>query len=280
MAEIPHRARLDGRGPGPGRRAVGGADAARRAELPGLRRAISRDLIGALASVKGAAAVVNGKLGVLDPAMAEAIHDAAAEVARGDHDGQFPIDVFQTGSGTSSNMNANEVIARAGRPQARQAGAPERPRQRLAVLQRRVPHRDAPGCRPAAVAEPGACAVAPGRSAGGQGSRVRADGEERAHAPDGRDAGDAGAGVRRVCGRGPAGCRAGARVAWPGGRAAARRHRGGHRAERARRLRRRGHRAAGGRPRAPADRGAQPLRGGRARGTPWSRPAACCARSR
>jgi fumarate hydratase class II len=72
---------------------------------------ISRDLIGALAAVKGAAAVVNAKLGVLDPAMAEAIADAAAEVARGDHDSQFPIDVFQTGSGTSSNMNANEVIA-------------------------------------------------------------------------------------------------------------------------------------------------------------------------
>ncbi len=43
--------------------------------------------------------------------MARAIHDAAAEVARGRYDDQFPIDVFQTGSGTSSNMNANEVIA-------------------------------------------------------------------------------------------------------------------------------------------------------------------------
>jgi fumarate hydratase, class II len=72
---------------------------------------LSRDLIGALASIKGAAAVVNGELGVLAPDMAKAIHDAAAEVARGLHDGQFPIDVFQTGSGTSSNMNTNEVIA-------------------------------------------------------------------------------------------------------------------------------------------------------------------------
>ena len=43
---------------------------------------------------------------------AAAIRDAAAEVARGDHDSHFPVDVFQTGSGTSSNMNANEVIAR------------------------------------------------------------------------------------------------------------------------------------------------------------------------
>jgi fumarate hydratase class II len=61
--------------------------------------------------VKGAAAAVNAELGVLDADVASAIGDAAAEVARGDHDSEFPVDVFQTGSGTSSNMNANEVIA-------------------------------------------------------------------------------------------------------------------------------------------------------------------------
>ena len=72
---------------------------------------IDRALIGALASIKGAAAAVNAELGVLDADVATAIHDSAAEVARGDHDAHFPIDVFQTGSGTSSNMNANEVIA-------------------------------------------------------------------------------------------------------------------------------------------------------------------------
>jgi fumarate hydratase, class II len=72
---------------------------------------LSRDMIGALASIKGCAAVVNGELGVLPADMAKAIHDAAAGVARGDHDDAFPVDVFQTGSGTSSNMNANEVIA-------------------------------------------------------------------------------------------------------------------------------------------------------------------------
>ena len=72
---------------------------------------LSRDLIGALASIKGAAAIVNGELGVLPADLARAIHDAAADVARGQYDDQFPIDVFQTGSGTSSNMNANEVIA-------------------------------------------------------------------------------------------------------------------------------------------------------------------------
>jgi fumarate hydratase, class II len=69
------------------------------------------DLIFALASIKGAAATVNGELGVLEPAMARAIHDAAAAIAAGQHRDQFPVDVFQTGSGTSSNMNANEVIA-------------------------------------------------------------------------------------------------------------------------------------------------------------------------
>src|SRR5256885_5257366 len=72
---------------------------------------IDRRLISALAAIKGASATVNGRLGVIDKGMAKAIHDAAAEVSRGEHDEHFPIDVFQTGSGTSSNMNMNEVIA-------------------------------------------------------------------------------------------------------------------------------------------------------------------------
>ncbi len=70
------------------------------------------ELVSALALIKAAAAIVNGELGVLPPDLAAAIHDAAVEVAAGRHDDQFPVDVFQTGSGTSSNMNANEVIAR------------------------------------------------------------------------------------------------------------------------------------------------------------------------
>ncbi len=64
-----------------------------------------------LARLKGAAAAVNGELGLLPKAKARAIERAANEIAAGKHDAQFPIDVFQTGSGTSSNMNANEVIA-------------------------------------------------------------------------------------------------------------------------------------------------------------------------
>src|SRR5215204_5582362 len=64
-----------------------------------------------LGRIKGAAARVNAELGLLDGDVAERIAAAADEIAAGAHDDQFPIDVFQTGSGTSSNMNANEVIA-------------------------------------------------------------------------------------------------------------------------------------------------------------------------
>jgi fumarate hydratase class II len=64
-----------------------------------------------LARIKGAAAAVNAELGGLDKRRAGKIERAAREIAAGKHDGQFPIDVFQTGSGTSTNMNANEVIA-------------------------------------------------------------------------------------------------------------------------------------------------------------------------
>jgi fumarate hydratase class II len=64
-----------------------------------------------LGRIKGAAAEVNGELGLLKPPLARKIAKAAAAIADGRHDEQFPIDVFQTGSGTSSNMNVNEVIA-------------------------------------------------------------------------------------------------------------------------------------------------------------------------
>ena len=67
--------------------------------------------IAALARIKKAAATANARLGVLDQGIAEAIARAADEVIAGNHDGEFPIDVYQTGSGTSSNMNMNEVLA-------------------------------------------------------------------------------------------------------------------------------------------------------------------------
>jgi fumarate hydratase class II len=82
---------------------------------------LERSLLEALARIKGATASVKRELEMIEPDLAEAIAGAAADVARGDHDDQFPIDVFQTGSGTSSNMNMNEVLAslaaeRLGRP--------------------------------------------------------------------------------------------------------------------------------------------------------------------
>jgi len=77
--------------------------------ISGLR--IPRSMIGALGLIKRSAAVVNSQLGLLDDARKSAIMKAAEEVEAGALDAQFVVDVFQTGSGTSSNMNTNEVIA-------------------------------------------------------------------------------------------------------------------------------------------------------------------------
>lgn len=93
--------------------ALWGAQTARAVEnfpISGLR--MPAEIVHALARVKAAAAEVNAELGALDQQLAGAIADAAAEVADGRHDDHFPIDVFQTGSGTSTNMNVNEVVAR------------------------------------------------------------------------------------------------------------------------------------------------------------------------
>jgi fumarate hydratase, class II len=79
--------------------------------FPISERGLERAQIRALGLLKGACAQVNKDLGLLPPQKADAIIAAAAEIADGRHDDQFPIDVFQTGSGTSSNMNTNEVIA-------------------------------------------------------------------------------------------------------------------------------------------------------------------------
>jgi fumarate hydratase class II len=81
-------------------------------------------LVTALARIKGATAAVKRELGLMAPELAEAIQAAADEVARGEHADQFPIDVFQTGSGTSSNMNMNEVLASLA---AERLGAPVHP---------------------------------------------------------------------------------------------------------------------------------------------------------
>src|SRR5579871_4935233 len=91
--------------------ALYGAQTARAVEnfhISGLR--LQRPFIRAMGLIKAAAATVNGRRGWLDPAVAAAIERAAMEVAEGKHDDQFVVDVFQTGSGTSTNMNVNEVI--------------------------------------------------------------------------------------------------------------------------------------------------------------------------
>ena len=77
--------------------------------ISGLR--FPRTFLRALGMVKGAAAAVNEELGLMQPDMSTAIQAAAKEVEEGLHDDHFPLDIFQTGSGTSTNMNANEVIA-------------------------------------------------------------------------------------------------------------------------------------------------------------------------
>jgi fumarate hydratase class II len=77
----------------------------------GPREQMPLELVHALGFIKQAAARVNARAGLLEPQIAEAIQQAAAEVARGDLDSQFPLVIWQTGSGTQSNMNANEVIA-------------------------------------------------------------------------------------------------------------------------------------------------------------------------
>jgi len=81
------------------------------ANFPVSGQRLAPELVRCLALVKWAAAGVNGELGVLPPATAAAIEEAAAEIVDGAHGDQFPVDVFQTGSGTSSNMNMNEVLA-------------------------------------------------------------------------------------------------------------------------------------------------------------------------
>ncbi|GAB1595969.1 class II fumarate hydratase [Lysobacter claricitrinus] len=92
--------------------ALWGAQTQRAVEnFPISGRRMPRGFIEALGLIKASAAEVNSRLKLLDPAVAKAIAGAAQRVADGEFDAQFPIDVFQTGSGTSSNMNANEVIA-------------------------------------------------------------------------------------------------------------------------------------------------------------------------
>src|SRR4051812_34268995 len=96
--------------------ALYGAQTARAVEnFPISGRAMPRAFLRAMGLIKAAAARVNGRLDEVPAALAAAIERAAEEVAEGRYDDQFPVDVFQTGSGTSTNMNANEVIGKLAR---------------------------------------------------------------------------------------------------------------------------------------------------------------------
>ena len=136
-------------------------------------RGIEPAQIRALAQIKGAAAQVNAELGVLDPDIAAAIAAAAAHVAAGGYDDQFPIDVFQTGSGTSSNMNTNEVIATLA---SRELGADVHPNDHVNASQSSndvFPSSIHLAATEAVDERPDAGAGAPGAGAGGEGGRVR-----------------------------------------------------------------------------------------------------------
>ncbi len=117
-------------------------------------------------------------------------------------DDHFPIDIFQTGSGTSTNTNANEVIARraagAARRDRRPPGPSQRPCQLRAVIQRRDPHRHPCRRRRRGLRGPGSRAEGAGRGAAGQGRGVRRRGQVGEDPPDGRHPGDSRPGVRRL----------------------------------------------------------------------------------
>ena len=105
--------------------------------VSGLR--FPREFLRALGMIKFAAAEVNGKLGLLPRREGEAIKKAAWDVMAGKLDDQFPVDIFQTGSGTSTHMNANEVIAFRRHPHSgwEEKNSSERPCQSLPIQQRR-----------------------------------------------------------------------------------------------------------------------------------------------
>ena len=137
-----------------------------------------------LGRIKAAAARVNAELGLLDAELAERIARAGDEVASGEHDDQFPIDVFQTGSGTSSNMNANEVIANL-------AGDGAHPNDHVNMGQSSndvFPSAVHLAAVDAVTLGPAARARAAGRLAAAQGRRVRRRRQGRPHPHDGRGA--------------------------------------------------------------------------------------------
>ena len=151
-------------------------------------------VVRALGVIKQAAAAVNVELGDLDPAMGKAIEAAAEEVAAGKLDDHFPLVVWQTGSGTQSNMNANEVISNraiemlGGVIGLEAAGASERPRQHEPELERHLSDRDAHRDGGDGAGRDAAGPAQAARGAGRQGGGVQGHHQDRADAYPGRDA--------------------------------------------------------------------------------------------
>ena len=202
-------------------------------------------LIRAFGIIKRAAALTNKELGKLEPRLADAIAEAAQEVIDGKLDDNFPLVVWQTGSGTQTNMNANEVIANraieilGGELGLEEAGPPERPRQHEPVVERQLSDGDAHRRRAGDRATSCCPACRSCKDAlEAEGQAVRAHHQDRPHAYAGRHAAHARPGVLRLRGAG--------RIRHPphqGGeripvRAGAGRHRGRHRAQLPARLRR------------------------------------------
>jgi hypothetical protein len=239
---------------------------------------LERSQIEALARIKGAVASVKRELGHDRRRPGRRDHRLADEVARGDHDDQFPIDVFQTGSGTSSNMNMNEVLATLAGERLG-GGAPERRRQPSHVVERHVPAsihiaatagvlRDlVPALEHLAAALERKATSSPMSS-----SRAAPTSWTRRRSPSARSS----AATRPRCGSASSASTPPA----AGRRAAARRDGGRHRHQRAAGLRRPGHRAGRGGDRPAAHRGPRSLRGAGRPRRPGRALRGSCARSR
>ena len=156
-------------------------------------------LLVALAMIKGAAATVNAEMGTIASDVAAAIAQAADEVAAGRHFSQFPIDVFQTGSGTSTNMNMNEVLANLA---SERLGREIRPNDEPNASQ--SSNDVFPSAIHLAVAREIVVDLIPALGQSGLGTAPQAGGvrrhrEVRPHPSHGRDAGHARAGIRGIC---------------------------------------------------------------------------------
>ncbi len=160
-----------------------------------------RRFIAALGLIKGEAARVNAEMGIVDAKLAESIAAAAREVAEGKLDAHFPLDIFQTGSGTSTNMNANEVISnRAIEMLGGVMGSkkPVHPNDHVNAGQSSndvIPTAIHVAALTGDPRGPRAGARPARRGAGGEGARVRRRGEDRPHPPPGRGADPSRAGV-------------------------------------------------------------------------------------